>query len=295
MRLTDIKPLSQKDKRWASKKLPGGETIGKVGCLLTCLAMQLGTTPDKFATKPVFRVYKGKPTNYVDWGKFVKIFPYSFQWVSSGDFEQICRDRADRGLPTIIRIKNFEHFVLCVGYDDKTKELFINDPLKGETYYLKATGYKILSLRLLTPTEEQQENKPELEKCWEAHKQAIDWANKEKAEKEKLMKKVEELQRENENLKLSLSDLKKRHQDVLAKNRELSELMGSLADETEACHSEISKLKEKIKKLEQEKEVIDGERRNYKRWYENLRNRKSFFERAVDKVLKVLDKFWRNV
>jgi len=111
----NIKPLSQKSRRWASKKLPGGGTIGRYGCLLTCLSMSLGKTPDKLLSE-MWDCFNG---NYVNWAKFCKKFGFQFQWVSSGDFEQICRDRADGGLPTIIRIKNFEHFVLCVGYVEK--------------------------------------------------------------------------------------------------------------------------------------------------------------------------------
>ena len=40
-------PLSQRDPRWKDIKLgTGSTTIGQEGCLVTCLAMLAGTTPD---------------------------------------------------------------------------------------------------------------------------------------------------------------------------------------------------------------------------------------------------------
>ena len=51
----NIKPLSQKDRRWANKKLPGGSYVRDVGCLLVCLAMQLKISPLELLKKDIFR------------------------------------------------------------------------------------------------------------------------------------------------------------------------------------------------------------------------------------------------
>ena len=60
-----IKQLSQRDPKWASAKLPGGGTIGAIGCTVTCIAMLLGTTPDVVAKNDIFT------GNLVVWAKLV--------------------------------------------------------------------------------------------------------------------------------------------------------------------------------------------------------------------------------
>lgn len=272
----NIKPLSQKDRRWGSKKLPGGGTLARYGCLLTCLAMQFGTTPDKLLTKDIFS------GNYINWGKAAKALDFQFQWISSGDFKQICRERADRGLPTIIRIANFEHFVLCIGYDDTSKELFINDPLYGETYYLKAKGYRIKSLRCATPNKQQQSS-DELQKCWEAHKQAMDWANREKEEKERLQKELDKIRREKEELQKKVSDLNSLLDNLKKENKELSEKNGKMENQLAEWQRVIETANRKISKLEEKIKNLEAQKQQYKRWYEKALN--NSLEKATLKEL----------
>lgn len=66
--------LSQRDPRWGNKTLGFSNTLIKdYGCVITCLAMILGTTPDVVNEK--LKSVKGFSGNLVIWSRIEKAFP----------------------------------------------------------------------------------------------------------------------------------------------------------------------------------------------------------------------------
>lgn len=123
-----MKLLKQSDSRWKNVQLGTckDETIGSAGCLITCIAMLLGTTPDIINNKAVYYrgcLLSGRAT--------VKALDMVYSAV---------RSRPVR-LPCIAEVKvpKGQHFVVI----DGSRQY---DPLTG-----KISNYKILSYRNLSP------------------------------------------------------------------------------------------------------------------------------------------------
>jgi len=119
------------------------------------------------------------------------------------------------------------------------------------------------------------EEKSELERCWEAHKQAMDWANKEKAEKEKLQGELEKLRIEKETAGKQLSDLKiysenleRKNKELVQENREMKEQLTDWQSVIDEREREISRLESKNKKLSQKIVVAEKRAASFKRYYE---------------------------
>jgi len=150
--------LSQKDQRWASKKLGTSSvcTIGSDGCLLTCVSMVLHyfghpVLPDSLNDQLV-RVggfYQGAR---LVWGKVSEIYPdVQFDWQVFNDGECSSKpaplELIDRLLgekiPVIVKVdfnpggELQEHWVLIVGKDEAGSYI-INDPWTGEEYFFQA-------------------------------------------------------------------------------------------------------------------------------------------------------------
>jgi len=139
--------------------------------------------------------------------------------------------------------------------NDKNYSLLVADPLTGEVYFWDAVKDKyggIKSLRLLTPIN-QQPDKSELEKCWEAHKQAMEWANREKAEKEKLAKKLEEVSKELSETKILLENSQQKLREEKANVRELAKSVAEYQSLNRVANRKIDKLESKLEEITKEK------------------------------------------
>jgi len=278
----NIKPISQSS--GGTTKLGNGtHTIKQSGCYLTCLFMAFKHFGKDFADlKAINKEFKEKGCfsgSLIVGGSVESAYDLTFDWVSSGDFEKIIKDRLDKKLPTIIRISKFEHFVLAIGYDDNGK-IFVNDPLRGETYYLTATGYGIKSLRLYTPNNPMT-NQTDLQACLDSHKDLLD----------QLVAKGKEMGRLEKRLQTSETvrkDLSKQYNEILPKLNSAEKESKALAIKLDTANTENEKLLE-------ENEKLSGEKANYKKWYEKaLVNDVSKKSRRQIIIYLIRSLIWRN-
>jgi len=232
----------------------GKYTLKSSGCYLSCLYSTLKFFGKNYPTLRAFndavKRLKGfkAGTSLIDGEAFAKAFNYTFQWVSSGDFEKIIKGRLDKGFPTIIRISNFMHFVLAIGYD---KDILINDPIAGETYWLKAKKWGIKSLRLYTPN---QLPNSDLAECLKAHTFLMSQLEKQGKELVEQGKKLIT----SENICKNLRKMEK----------SLNQKIGKLDKEGGLCQVELNNRQEDLERVEGEKEVVEAQRSQYKSWYE---------------------------
>ena len=258
----NIIPLSQRDSRWRSLKMPGGGTLGDYGCLVTCIAMSFGKTPLDLVSQDIFN------GNYVDWTKLTKLFPYTFEKVegkTQDTYKTKIKDRLDKGIPTIFEV-DFDsgiagvqqHFVLAIGYDN---DLLLNDPWTGETYWLGGSYRNIISLRVLTPTSPALDP---LAECLKTHGDLMNQLTEQGKELAEVQKKLTIAENDRNNLRES-------EKNLLAK-------IGELEEEGDNWQKEIVHLNENIAKLEEEKDVATKEKAAYKRYYE------AALEKAIDKA-----------
>ena len=162
------------------------------------------------------------------------------------------------------------HLHFGILYTDKNGyRLFRDNGFLGWQDPLNKELFKWQVKNLKKPVCVDEEEKSDLAKCLEAHKQAMDWANREKAEKEKLQTELDIIRMEKETIGKQLSDLKvysedleKKNKELVQKNRKYESQLADWQKRIETANRKISKLEEEIKKLEKEKQ-------DYKRWYEN--------------------------
>lgn len=153
-----IKPLSQRDEKWASKKLGTStvNTIGSHGCLLTCATMVCNyfgknTDPARLNDEMV-RVKGFYNGSLWVWGKLSEVYPdILFDWdvYNKGHCADVPAplDLIDsllaEKIPVIVKVdfnpggELNEHWVLIVGKDEAGSYL-INDPWTGETYFFQS-------------------------------------------------------------------------------------------------------------------------------------------------------------
>lgn len=149
----NILPLSQRDTRWASKKLGKSTslTIGTDGCLLTCHAMLLTHFGHECTPDVLNEIYKGKKVfdnaliNFYAAGTVYEDFKAAEYYNCIDipcDLKKI-DDLLAKRLPVIAYVDNVngdkkpDHFVLIIGKSDDG-HYFTNDPWTGETYYFDA-------------------------------------------------------------------------------------------------------------------------------------------------------------
>ena len=105
----NIKPISQSS--GGTTKLGNGtHTIKQSGCYLTCLLMAFKHFGKDFTLLGLNDAFKRKGCfngSLIAGAMVAKGFDLTFDWVSSGDFEKIIKDRLDKKLSTIIRICKF--------------------------------------------------------------------------------------------------------------------------------------------------------------------------------------------
>lgn len=138
-------PLSQRDPRWKDIKLgTGSTTIGQEGCLVTCLAMLAGTTPD-VVNEELLGVGGYVSKNLVNWTALDKT-KLEFNFVKRVRVYE--NDEVLNNIPCIVevdgsRIGATQHFVVYLG----NKRMV--DPWTGmekDTSYYPAVGYAIVKV-----------------------------------------------------------------------------------------------------------------------------------------------------
>ncbi len=132
--LLNVEDMKQFKKEWSNVELgKSGQTIGKIGCTVTCLAMtesyRTGSiiTPKEMATRLKFTSKGGLywPSNYVEY--------------TGGDYLQKLQELLAEGKPAMICSKNNrtgkQHWVVVTGYNGNglsPENFTINDP--GSSY-----------------------------------------------------------------------------------------------------------------------------------------------------------------
>ena len=149
----NISPLSQRDSRWASKKLGKSTslTIGSDGCLLTCHSMLLTYFGHECTPDVLNEIYKGKKVfdnaliNFYAAGTVYEDFK-AVEYYNCIDVPCDLKkidDLLAKRIPVIAFVDNVngdkkpDHFVLIIGKSDDG-HYFTNDPWTGETYYFDA-------------------------------------------------------------------------------------------------------------------------------------------------------------
>lgn len=119
----------QTDPKWASEPLGRGpHTIGQWGCLLCSVAMAIngyGLRVDgKDATPLTVNQWLRDNGGFEDFDgqsfRFPSIWPFGFTYLGTIPGSNLLRQNLD--IPNrvvILHVRNFHHFILAVGYDDK--------------------------------------------------------------------------------------------------------------------------------------------------------------------------------
>jgi len=141
-------PLSQRDPRWKDIKLgTGATTISSHGCLITCLAMLAGTTPD-VVNEELKRVGGYQNGNLVIWSALDRT-NLGLRFIERSRVYN--NEKVSNNLPCIVevdgsRIGAKQHFVLYIG----NKRMI--DPWFGretDTSYYPAVGYAIVKVDII--------------------------------------------------------------------------------------------------------------------------------------------------
>lgn len=155
MTLKDIKPLSQRNPRWANTVLGFNTdtqyTIGGYGCLITCLSMITQDAVDfmNVRLKDIDGFANG---GYYVWGSVSKLYDDIKELVTitpnslTNAQVQKIRDSLDAGYPVMFQIDmkpetavTDMHYVLCIGYDPLDDNGYtILDPWYGDKRELKS-------------------------------------------------------------------------------------------------------------------------------------------------------------
>ena len=143
-------PLSQRDPRWKDIKLgTGATTISSHGCLITCLSMLAGTTPD-VVNEELKRVGGYQNGNLVIWSALDRT-NLGLRFIERSRVYN--NEKVSNNLPCIVevdgsRIGAKQHFVLYIG----NKRMI--DPWFGretDTSYYPAVGYAIVKVDIIPP------------------------------------------------------------------------------------------------------------------------------------------------
>ncbi len=130
--------LSQRDSRWASIKLgtdASKTTIGSHGCLVTCLAMVAGTTPDDLNTR--LKSVQGFKDDLVVWSKIKDAIPFDFSTPLTYDNDKV-----------IAEIEKNGFCVVEVDFDGKIESPALLAQI-GDFNFLYATGILFAASALL--------------------------------------------------------------------------------------------------------------------------------------------------
>ena len=148
-----ILPLGQRDLNWSAKKMGGGGTIGRYGCLLVCHAMALRYYGQDVMPDTLNEVFKTKGAydgNFLNFYAVGDVYE-GYKAIDYYECNEVACDLTKidamlaRKMPVIAKV-DFDmnpattgdwHFVLIIGKAEDGA-YFINDPYTGETYYFHA-------------------------------------------------------------------------------------------------------------------------------------------------------------
>ena len=258
-------PLSQRDKRWGSKKLGfSNVTIGGYGCLITCLAIQANTTPDK--VNEILKANNGYANlNLVIWAEVNNIPGLEFEWRGwTYDNNKVLETIEKYGscivevdFDGIVATPKDSHFVLFIG----NKQLI--DPWTGKIE--PTSKYRIIKSYVIIKTKEEQmgDSSPELQECLRQHGQLVD-------ETVKLKQELEDVRAE---YKAQTDDFKREKErltnEAEARNQEYKDFLADVAIAVGATQNEsqvLSVLKSLVKNDEDAQKAIDTLREEEVKW-----------------------------
>lgn len=264
-----IKPLSQRDKNWADKKLGSSTntTIGSHGCTITCVAMLAGLNPDE-VNDSLNDVGGYANTNLIVWTKIKQAIPWlNFEWRGYSYDNDKVKEAIDKYGGCLVevsgkRIGGDKHWVLFIG----NKQMI--DPwtgsVKSTEWYGAPTGYSTIAV-------DKNNVKPlpnELEVCmadrsrfWQERDEARKLLEEEKNRSNSLLEETKRLNDALQDSRKQLSgektksdEYKKQYQDFVDK---VAAKIGSLADEANIMQkldmdvTDLDNITKKAIKLEQ--------------------------------------------
>jgi len=297
-----LEKLSQRDSRWQNILLGTSQvTIGNYGCVITCVSMLAGTTPD-FTNEKLKQVSGYQNGNLLIWSKIKSALPnLEFEWRGYGyDNDRVKQAIEDYGACLVevsgARIGGIKHWVLFIG-DGKMIDPYFGTE-KSTGWYGDPTGYAIIKKTgELT-------NSDALTACLAQHTDLINQLEAEKKSHAETVSKIE-------SQKTQLKEEEKKHFDFvnkLAQKLNRVKPLPEITDETwvSTCVDDLIKnesdlIKElKIKKNELEednkklKESISELRiaiEKQERENETLKNRLDDLETSVDRQVEKKNDF----
>lgn len=142
---------SQRDPRWAQLEVgKSGQTIGRIGCTLTCIADLSTYFGDNLTPKDVNALCKFTDGGLIIWRSVVF---NSFRFLMRGYIRsdrEIADAIADPNKAVILEVANRSHWVVATGVTWPYNIFKIADPIKGDRatmdrYKNNITGYAIFS------------------------------------------------------------------------------------------------------------------------------------------------------
>lgn len=254
-----MKLLSQRDQRWAKKKLGNSNlTIGDYGCVITSLAMMLDTTPDKI--NEYLKKHGGFQGALVVWDKVPGFVKVGWQYNNAAVLAAIkkygaCMVRTDfDGNPRT----DGDHYVVFIGNHK------LLDPWTGTerptSAYPLLKGYIVIDIEKGKKIMKGDDTDP-LQECLKQHAYLMGLLAKKDKELDKIKKQLGNCQQGLQNSDSVRKDLEKSNKELLAKNRENAQL-------AEDYHLKLIRTNKKIDSLSAELEKTKEERQDYKRRYE---------------------------
>ncbi len=290
-----MQKLSQRDSRWQNILLGTSQkTIGSHGCVITCLAMLAGTTPDVVNEK-LKNAGGYAQTNLIIWTKIKEAFPnLEFEWRGYGyDNDRVKKAIEDHGGCLVevsgARIGGGKHWVLFIG-DGKMIDPWTGVE-KSTSWYGNPTGYAIIK------KSGESIGQTDLEACLKSHKDLLDQLTEEKKLHEETRTELRESRDQNKTLNDQINDYadilkcESKHDVIKAKMNTLISVEDELnvvkknMEKKEAeftrredqLKAEIDSLSEKFNQQEKKYELVIMEMRN-----ENEKLQKRLEEIKID-------------
>ena len=242
--MSNIKPLSQLDPRWADKKLGTG-TIKDRGCVVVSCAMLGQMTPDRIVDNADFT-----PQGAIYWQSLSRL-GFTFHWRGyTYENDRVLGAIKDYGdcLVEVLHPSGFKHWVLFIG----NKKML--DPLSGKeestSKYPNLTGYCILQ-----PPAQKPENS-ELE--W-LRKQVEQLRNSLEEQKVKYAPLESTIAEKNEAIRQLTANEKKWQAEAKSANENLGKVLeekGELEKTIASLERKVDKLTEELAEMEKKKNAL---------------------------------------
>lgn len=266
---TQLKPLSQRDPRWASTPLGTSKTttLGSHGCTVTGLAILAGLDPLEVNAR-LISVGGYAKTNLVIWAKIKEAIPH-LEFVERGytyNNDKVKKAIEDYGGCLVEvdgkKIGGDRHWVVYIG----NKQMI--DPWYGDirsTSEYPAVGFAVIKVG--TPTADP------LTECLKAHSSLM-------SQLEDQGKKLEQANKELQTTQLMLESSENEREQLSAKLEATNDTLGVWQKQAETA-------KKKAEALEEENRTLTKEKGEYRSWYEQALER-DYHKVSVAELLKEL-------